>query len=107
MVPSPGEIKFLSVKLDSVVLTWGCPEGLEGPKTFRVKWMSSKKAEGYITIRDFYRIEIDNLKLGQKYYFSVATEDSDGNLSDWTTASVFTGNKTFHILLVLCSHMTE
>ncbi|XP_076003751.1 up-regulator of cell proliferation-like isoform X2 [Genypterus blacodes] len=90
VVPPPGEITFVSVKPDSVVLSWGCPEGLEGPKTFRVKWRPSKKAEDYIPIKDFYRIEINNLKLGQKYSFSVATEDGDGNLSDWTTASIFT-----------------
>ncbi|KAF7650618.1 hypothetical protein LDENG_00122990 [Lucifuga dentata] len=90
VVPPPGKIRFLSVKPDSVVLSWGCPEGLEGPKIFRVKWMSSKRSEDYITINDFYKIEINNLKLGQKYYFSVATEDNDGNLSEWVMASVFT-----------------
>ncbi|XP_071754160.2 up-regulator of cell proliferation-like [Centroberyx gerrardi] len=90
LVPPPGEITFLSMKPDSVILSWGSPEGLEGPRTFRVKWRSSEKVEDYITIKDLYRIEINNLKLGQKYYFSVATEDNDGNLSVWATASVFT-----------------
>lgn len=107
VVPPPGKIKFLTVKPDSVVLSWGCPTGLEGPKRFRVKWRSSKTWEDDIVIKDFQRIEIDNLQLGQQYFFNVATEDKDGNLSEWVKASVFTG-KTFHIpLTAACSHFTE
>lgn len=70
------------------------------------------KVEGYLVIKDLHRIEINNLQLGQRYYFSVATEDEDGNLSEWTTASIFTGNirhdKTFHIpITAVCSHFIE
>ncbi|XP_040000779.1 up-regulator of cell proliferation-like [Xiphias gladius] len=90
MVPPPGKIKFLSVRPNSLVLSWGCPEGLEGPKSFQVRWSSLMKVEGYLVIKDLHKIEINNLQLGQRYYFSVATEDEDGNLSEWTTASIFT-----------------
>lgn len=92
VVPPPGHIKFLSVKPSSVVLSWGCPKGLEGPKSFRIKWSSLMKVEGSLVIKDLHKIEINNLELGQKYFFSVATEDEDGSLSEWVTASVFTGN---------------
>lgn len=50
------------------------------------------KVEGSLVIKDLHKIEINNLELGQKYFFSVATEDEDGSLSEWVTASVFTGN---------------
>lgn len=82
VVPPPGNIKFLSVKPSSVVLSWGCPKGLEGPQSFRIKWSSLMKMEGSLVIKDFHKIEINNLELGQKYFFSVATEDEDGSLSE-------------------------
>ncbi|GLD61039.1 up-regulator of cell proliferation-like protein [Lates japonicus] len=87
VVPPPGEIKCVSEKPNSAVLSWGCPKGLEGRKSFRVKWSPSENEE---VTTDFYKIEIDNLQLGQQYFFSVATEDENGNLSKWVTASVFT-----------------
>ncbi|XP_067440265.1 up-regulator of cell proliferation-like isoform X2 [Thunnus thynnus] len=90
VVPPPGKIKFLSVKPNSVMLSWGCPAGLEGPKSFRVEWRSSKREEDYIIIKDFLRIEINNLQPGQQYLFRVATEDEDGKLSEWVKESVFT-----------------
>nr|XP_046234324.1 up-regulator of cell proliferation-like [Scatophagus argus] len=90
VVPPPGNIKFLSVKPNSVVLSWEGPKGLEGPKNFRIKWSSCMKVEGHLVIKDFFKIEINHLQLGQKYFFSVATQDEDGNLSEWVTASVFT-----------------
>lgn len=54
-------------------------------------WSSSQKVEGRLVIKHFHKIEISNLELGQQYFFSVATEDEDGNLSEWVTATVFTG----------------
>ncbi|XP_073328046.1 up-regulator of cell proliferation-like [Pagrus major] len=90
MVPPPGEIKFLSVKPNSVTLSWECPKGLEGPASFRVMWGSSVKVEGCFIIRGFNKTEINNLQLGQKYFFRVATQDKDGNLSECVKASVMT-----------------
>ncbi|XP_063333398.1 up-regulator of cell proliferation-like [Pelmatolapia mariae] len=90
---SPGDslrIQFPSVKPNSVVLSWGNPKGLEGPKSFRIMWSSLQKVEGRLVIKNFHKIEISNLELGQEYFFSVATEDEDGNLSEWVTATVFT-----------------
>lgn len=54
-------------------------------------WSSSQKVEGRLVIKNFHKIEISNLELGQQYFFSVATEDEDGNLREWVTATVFTG----------------
>lgn len=54
-------------------------------------WSSSQKVEGRLVIKNFHKIEISNLELGQQYFFSVATEDEDSNLSEWVTATVFTG----------------
>ncbi len=69
------------------------------------------KVEGGLVIKDFHKIEINNLQIGQKYSFSVATEDEDGNLSEWVKASVFTGNirdaKIFHTpVTAVCSYLT-
>ncbi|XP_068178466.1 up-regulator of cell proliferation-like [Antennarius striatus] len=90
VVPPPGQISFPSVEPDSVTLRWGSPVGLDGPKRFRIKWSSLMKEGGSLVIKDFYKVEINNLQFGQKYFFSVATEDNDGNLSEWVTASVTT-----------------
>ncbi|XP_023277816.1 up-regulator of cell proliferation-like isoform X3 [Seriola lalandi dorsalis] len=90
VVPPPGKIEFQSVKPNSLILSWGCPEGLDGPKSFQVRWSSLMKVEGCLPIKDSLKIEINNLQLGQKYFFSVATEDEDGNFSECITASVFT-----------------
>lgn len=49
------------------------------------------KEESCLVVKDFHKIEINNLQFGQKYVFSVATEDDDGRVSAWVTASVFTG----------------
>lgn len=92
VVPPPGRIQFLSVKSNSVLLCWGCPQGLQGPKFFRVRWSSLLEVEGSLPIRDLCKVEINNLQLGQQYFFSVATEDKDGNLSEFVKESVFTGN---------------
>ncbi|XP_058497046.1 up-regulator of cell proliferation-like [Solea solea] len=90
VVPPPGKIEFLLVESNSVVLSWGLPKGLERRRSFQLQWSSLKREEGSLVIKDFNKIEINNLQLGQKYFFSVATEDEDGNLSEWITASVFT-----------------
>ncbi|XP_029286785.1 up-regulator of cell proliferation-like [Cottoperca gobio] len=93
VVPPPGKIKFKSVKPNSVHLSWGRPDGVEGPKSFRVKWRkaggSMKLKDPYI-IKDCYNFEINHLQLGQQYSFSVATEDEGGHLSEWIEASVST-----------------
>lgn len=107
VVPPPGRIQFPSVKPNSVVLSWGNPKGLEGPKSFRIMWSSLQKVEGRLVIKNFHKIEISNLELGQQYFFSVATEDEDGNLSEWVTATVFTGKiwkSTSFLDLLHCSY---
>lgn len=59
------------------------------------------EAEQCLPVKNAQKVEINNLQLGQKYLFRVATEDLEGNLSEWVTTSVFTGNikhaVTFHV----------
>lgn len=103
-VPPPGEIKFLSVEQNSVTLSWECPKGLKKrSKSFRIEWSSSTDMEDHVVIKDVCHATITKLKPGQKYCFSVATEDEDGSLSEKVTASVFTG-KTEHAMTCFFFH---
>ncbi|KAF3851970.1 hypothetical protein F7725_005325 [Dissostichus mawsoni] len=85
---------FSSVDINSLVLSWELPKGLKGPKNFIVKWtkgewIHGRELEGYSVVKDAYQFEINDLELGQRYIFSVAT-DKDGNLSEWVENFVFT-----------------
>ena len=93
MLPLPGEISFLSVKPDSVTLTWGPPEGLKGSRKFRVTWEGDGEQKRLI-VTDMYRVVITGLQPGQKYDFSVATQGDHGNHSNYVSASTFTGRNT-------------
>lgn len=93
-MPPPGNIKFLKVGTNSVALTWGFPKELKGTEKFRVKWSSLTEAVGSLVIKDLNTVEINDLQLGERYFFSVATEDEDGNLSRWVKESVVTGKNT-------------
>lgn len=97
VLPPPGEIHFLSVKSDSVTLSWGPPEGPEHPQTFRVAWRCDGQPEDFVKVRDIFQIEINKLKPGTKYHFYVATEGEDGRLSQKGTAS--TGNSAIVLLI--------
>ncbi|XP_063739568.1 up-regulator of cell proliferation-like isoform X4 [Eleginops maclovinus] len=95
VVPPPGKITFSDVKPNSLVLSWGVPKGLKGPKNFKVKcnkgeWIHGRELKGYYGIKGAHKVEINDLELGQRYIFSVATEDEDGNLSEWVEDFVFT-----------------
>ncbi|KAK1887112.1 Up-regulator of cell proliferation [Dissostichus eleginoides] len=94
VVPPPGKITFSSVDINSLVLSWELPKGLKGPKNFIVKWtkgewIHGRELEGYSVVKDAHQFEINDLELGQRYIFSVAT-DKDGNLSEWVENFVFT-----------------
>ncbi|XP_067106040.1 fibronectin-like isoform X2 [Osmerus mordax] len=89
VLPPPGEISFLSVKPDSVTLTWGPPEGLEGSRMFRVTWEGDGELKN-LKVKDMYKVEITGLQSGQKYEFQVFTERDHGNQSDWVSATVTT-----------------
>ena len=81
----------MSVKTDSVTLTWGPPEGLEGPRTFRVTWEGDGEQKNLI-IKDMYRVKITGLQPGQRYDFKVATMGDTGRWSSSVLQSVITGN---------------
>ncbi|XP_007544446.2 up-regulator of cell proliferation-like [Poecilia formosa] len=106
VVPPPGEIKFLTVKPNSVALTWGLPPELSGTKKFRVKWSSLIEVEGLLVIKDLNKVEINNLQLGEQYFFSVATEDEGGKLSKWVTACVSTAVPPPRDLTKVCLEST-
>ncbi|XP_062303186.1 interferon-induced very large GTPase 1-like isoform X1 [Osmerus eperlanus] len=89
MLPPPGEISFLSVKPDSVTLSWGPPEGLEGRRKFRVTWEGDGEKNS-LSVTDFYRVVITGLQPGQKYEFTVATEGDHGNHSNLVSKSTYT-----------------
>ena len=91
MLPPPGDISFLSVKPDSVTLTWGPPEGLEGPRTFRVTWEGDGEHKNLI-IKDLCRVQITGLQPGQRYDFKVATMGAKGRCSRSVLETVITGN---------------
>ena len=90
VLPPPGEISFMSVKPDSVTLSWGPPEGLEGSRKFRVTWEGDGE-QNNLKVKDMYKVEITGLQRGQKYEFSVATEGDHGNHSNLVSASTYTG----------------
>ncbi|XP_062313713.1 uncharacterized protein LOC134017749 isoform X1 [Osmerus eperlanus] len=85
----PGEISFLSVKPDSVTLTWGPPEGLEGPRKFIVTWEGDGEPDNLI-IKDMYRVQIIGLQPGQHYDFKVATMGAEGSQSSSISKTVIT-----------------
>ncbi|XP_046901326.1 fibronectin-like [Hypomesus transpacificus] len=89
VLPPPGEISILSVKPDSVTLTWGPPEGQDGPKMFRVTWEGDGEQKN-LKVKDMYKVEITGLQSGQKYEFQVFTEGEHENLSDWVSKTVTT-----------------
>ena len=86
----PGEISFLSVKPDSVTLTWGPPEGLEGPRRFIVTWEGDGEPDNLI-IKDMYSVQITGLQPGQHYDFKVATMGAEGSQSSSISKTVITG----------------
>ncbi|XP_055765570.1 interferon-induced very large GTPase 1-like [Salvelinus fontinalis] len=90
VLPPPGEIQFLSVKSDSVSLSWGSPRGVKGPQKFRVTWECSDGEHHSLDVKYMHQMEIDGLKPGEKYQFNVATEGNDGSLSRCVSGSVFT-----------------
>ena len=91
VLPPPGEISFLSVKPDSVTLTWGPPEGRGGSRTFRVTWEGDGEQKNLI-IKDMYRVQITGLQPGQRYDFKVVAMGAKGGVSSSVSQTVITGN---------------
>lgn len=88
-VAPPGELKILPLRTGSVNLSWEPPEGMEGARQFRVAWHSDA-GNNYLKVKDVCEVEINELKLGRRYDFAVATEGGNG-VSTWVTKSYFTG----------------
>ncbi|XP_062316596.1 uncharacterized protein LOC134020123 [Osmerus eperlanus] len=89
LLPPPGEISFLSVKANSVTLRWGCPEGLEEPRAFKVAWKSDEELKS-LEVTDMYKVEITGLQPGQKYEFRVASKGDHGKYSKYVLAATHT-----------------
>ncbi|CDQ85993.1 unnamed protein product, partial [Oncorhynchus mykiss] len=88
-LPSPSEIQFLSVTSDSVSLSWSSLQGVKVPQKFRVTWECDGEASS-LEVKYAYQIEIDGLKPGENYEFSVTTEGEDDSENRTVSASVFT-----------------
>ncbi|XP_034146969.1 up-regulator of cell proliferation-like [Esox lucius] len=87
-LPPPCEIQFLSVMSGSVSLSWGPPEGLNGPHKFIVTWGYNEEP---LSLRvDGCSVTIDELQPGKCYQFHVATEGEDCSRSRLVSASVLT-----------------
>ena len=97
VLPPPGEISFLYVKANSVTLNWGRPEGLEGPRTFKVAWESDGEPKS-LELIDMYKVEITGLQPGQKYEFRVASKGDHGKHSKYVLATTYTGKVNYACL---------
>ncbi|XP_034146974.1 interferon-induced very large GTPase 1 isoform X2 [Esox lucius] len=87
-LPPPGEIQFHSVTSGSVSLSWGPPEGLNGPHKFIVTWGYDEEP---LSLRvDGCSVTVDELQPGKCYQFHVATEGEDCSRSRLVSASVLT-----------------
>ncbi|CAB1326954.1 unnamed protein product [Coregonus sp. 'balchen'] len=91
VLPPPGKIQVLSVRSDSVSLSWGSPEGLKAPHMFRVTWGCDLGETDSSKVKGGYHLKISSLQPGEKYQFSVATEGEDGRQSRCVSASLSTG----------------
>ncbi|CAB1326976.1 unnamed protein product [Coregonus sp. 'balchen'] len=89
VLPPPGDIQVLLLTLDSVSLSWGSPQGLTGPQTFRVTWGCDGETSS-TRVKGGHHLEISSLQPGEKYQFNVATEGEDGSQSRCVSASLST-----------------
>ncbi|XP_045075885.1 uncharacterized protein LOC121554702 [Coregonus clupeaformis] len=89
VLPPPGDIQVLLLTLDSVSLSWGSPQGLTGPQTFRVTWGCDGETRS-TRVKGGHHLEISSLQPGKKYQFNVATEGEDGSQSRCVSASLST-----------------
>ncbi|CAB1326964.1 unnamed protein product, partial [Coregonus sp. 'balchen'] len=89
VLPPPGDIHVLLLTFDSVSLSWGSPQGLTGPQTFRVTWGSDGETSS-TRVKGGHHLEISSLQPGKKYQFNVATEGEDGSQSRCVSASLST-----------------
>ncbi|KAK6324551.1 hypothetical protein J4Q44_G00038930 [Coregonus suidteri] len=90
VLPPPGKIQVLSVRSDSVSLSWGSPEGLKAPHKFRVTWGCDLGETDSSKVKGGYHLKISSLQPGEKYHFNVATEGEDGSQSRCVSASLST-----------------
>ncbi|XP_062391942.1 uncharacterized protein LOC134079849 isoform X2 [Sardina pilchardus] len=91
-LPAPKPIQLISVKTDSVCLSWGAPDGLTEPHSFRVTWRSGAdrgEQHGALSVPGL-QVDIQNLTPGEKYTFTVATLSNDGSQSACVSANVHT-----------------
>ncbi|KAK6324542.1 hypothetical protein J4Q44_G00038840, partial [Coregonus suidteri] len=89
VLPPPGDIQVLLLTSDSVSLSWGSPQGLTGPQTFRVTWGCDGETSS-TRVKGGHHLEISSLQPGEKYQFNVATEGEDGSQSRCVSASLST-----------------
>ncbi|KAJ8367087.1 hypothetical protein AAFF_G00331250 [Aldrovandia affinis] len=88
--PPPGEIEFPTVGSDSVSLSWGFPEGM-GIRSlrFRVTWTSGTETCS-LRVTGVNHMNIQSLRPGTEYIFSVATIGENNTQSQCVSAAVST-----------------
>ncbi|KAK6324547.1 hypothetical protein J4Q44_G00038890 [Coregonus suidteri] len=89
VLPPPGDIQVLLLTSDSVSLSWGSPQGLTGPQSFRVTWGCDGETSS-TRVKGGHHLEISSLQPGKKYQFNVATEGENGSQSRCVSASLST-----------------
>ncbi|CAB1326987.1 unnamed protein product, partial [Coregonus sp. 'balchen'] len=89
VLPPPGDIQVLLLTSDSVSLSWGSPQGLTGPPSFRVTWGCDGETSS-TRVKGGHHLKISSLQPGEKYQFNVATEGEDGSQSRCVSASLST-----------------
>ncbi|MGH0170646.1 UNVERIFIED_CONTAM: hypothetical protein FKN15_076474 [Acipenser sinensis] len=90
-VSPPGEIKIDSVEIDSVSLSWGSPDNMDGiPHSFHITYSSSDKSHQDSITAPSNSTVISELRPGREYSFTVTTVLENGIHSTPVSTSVCT-----------------
>ncbi|MGH0172496.1 UNVERIFIED_CONTAM: hypothetical protein FKN15_063366 [Acipenser sinensis] len=90
-VSPPGEIKIDSVEIDSVSLSWGSPDNMDGiPHSFHITYSSSDKSDQDSITAPSNSTVISKLRPGREYSFTVTTVLENGTQSTPVSTSVCT-----------------
>ncbi|MGH0158657.1 UNVERIFIED_CONTAM: hypothetical protein FKN15_046358 [Acipenser sinensis] len=88
---APGEIKIDSVEIDSVSLSWGSPDNMDGiPHSFYITYYSSDKCHQDSITAPSNSTIISKLRPGREYSFTVTTVLKNGTQSTSVSTSVCT-----------------
>ncbi|XP_041092610.1 uncharacterized protein LOC121305141 [Polyodon spathula] len=90
-VSPPGEIKIESVEINSVSLSWGSPDNMDGiPHSFHITYSSSDKSHQDSITAPSNSTVISELRPGREYSFTVTTVLENGTQSTPVSTSACT-----------------